>query len=135
MKTIKVIELLNKIANGEEVPKKLLYKYKRDDYYKENYLILNEIYNAYYTDDENSYPISALLADNLWNLNDEVEIIEESEQDIDIQAIEEVNHYNIYSVNRFKTEENINDELSKYSLKINELVQAVKQLDKNIKEK
>ena len=33
------------------------------------------------------------------------------------------------------TEENINDELSKYSLKINELIRAVKQLDNKIKEK
>ena len=54
------------------------------------------------------------------SLNDEVEIIEESEQDIDIQAIEELE---------------IGDVTTLDKLKINELVRAVKQLDNKIKEK
>ena len=58
MKTIKVIDLLNKIANGEEVPKKIKYKTWTfiyvDEFYgymKENYLAAahDEIisFNAY----------------------------------------------------------------------------------------
>lgn len=57
---------------------------------------------------------------DITNLHKEVEIIEESEQDIDIQAIEELE---------------IGDVTTLDKLKINELVRAVKQLDKNIKEK
>ena len=72
---MKIIDLLNKIANGEEVPEKILYKYKHGEYYKEIYLIYDKHYECYY--DEEGRPIPSLLADNLWNLNDEVEIIEE----------------------------------------------------------
>ena len=53
---------------------------------------------------------------------------------IDIDNIEEVNHYNVISAIEGKTEENIDDELGKYSLVINKLLQAVKQLNKEIKE-
>lgn len=61
-------------------------------------------------------------------LNCRFELIEDEE--IDIQAIEEVNHYDIISAVEGKTLENINNELAKYSLTINELAQAVKQLEK-----
>lgn len=72
MKTIKVIDLYNKIANGEEVPKKLRLK---DKLYKDLYYQYNERYNCY-----------DLLGKNLKagcyvfgysELNDELEIIED----------------------------------------------------------
>lgn len=74
---MKVIDLLNKIANGEEVPKKILYKYQNKDFYEEYRLKWNKKYEAYYTTKDNT-PITHLLADNLWNLNDEIEIIEDT---------------------------------------------------------
>jgi len=128
-KTIRVIDLLNKIANGEDVPIEVKWK---NHIYKFNGLAYISVKS--YSD--NFYCLGYMHGEgNLLNcLNDTVEIIEE-QQDIDIQEIEEINHYNICSVNRLKTEENINDELSKSSLIINKLVQAVKQLDKNIKDK
>lgn len=64
---IKIIDLLNKIANGEEVPKKI--KYEKDTYiHIDNY--------CYYCEDAN-----LILSDRIFaeysKLNDEVEIIEE----------------------------------------------------------
>lgn len=64
---IKIIDLLNKIANNEEVPKKI--KYGKDTYiHIDNY--------CYYCEDTN-----LILSDRIFaeysKLNDEVEIIEE----------------------------------------------------------
>ena len=64
---MKVIDLLNKIANGEEVPKKI--KYEKDTYiHIDNY--------CYYCEDTN-----LILSDRIFaeysKLNDEIEIIEE----------------------------------------------------------
>lgn len=64
---MKVIDLLNKIANGEEVPKKI--KYNNDIYmHIDNY--------CYYCDETN-----LILSDRIFaeysRLNDEVEIIED----------------------------------------------------------
>lgn len=76
MKTIKVIDLLNKIANGEELPLKI--KYKKHIYvyeegaYDWSYYIQNNGVKFLLTDIFNSY-------DNILNiLNNEVEIIEEN---------------------------------------------------------
>ena len=65
MKTIKIIDLLNKIANGEEIPKKIKYnglEYKLDKE-QEDYMLVY----AGLLDDINTFS----------QLNDEVEIIEE----------------------------------------------------------
>ena len=76
MKIIKLIDLLIKIANNEEVPKKI--KYKKHIYvYEEgaygwSYYIQNNGVKFLLTDIFNSY-------DNILNiLNDEVEIIEKN---------------------------------------------------------
>ncbi len=67
---MKVIDLLNKIANGEEVPKKIKYK---DDIYIH---VDNHCYVC-----EETYEI---LSNNIYaehnSLNDEVEIIEEDKK-------------------------------------------------------
>ena len=67
MNSMKIIDLLNKIANGEETPKKI--KYENDIY------ILTDNY-CYYCDETN-----LILSDRLYaeqsRLNDEVEILEE----------------------------------------------------------
>ena len=74
MKTIKIIDLLNKIANGEEVPKKI--KYLNAIY------IYNKETKQYYKLDNNyvdtilTKSLRAVLI-NFDRLNDEVEIIEE----------------------------------------------------------
>lgn len=126
-KIIKVIDLYNKIANGEEVPKRV--KYNGITY---NYRPLNK-QGLKYADAEGSAFYNYLIG-VVNNLNQEVEIIEESDE-IDIQGIEELNHYTVISAIEGKTEENIDDELSKIKLTINKLVQAVKHLDKTKEDK
>ena len=128
-KTIKVIDLLNKIADEEELPKKIL--------------ILDEVY--YLINDEDGDIVYSQLKDRReWEafidrkLNitrclhedviilDEVEIIEEQEE-IDIQSIKELEPLEDYEVD--KTDVRLNREL------INKILQWAKQLDKKIKEK
>jgi transcription antitermination factor NusA-like protein len=67
---MKIIDLLNKIAKGEEVPKKI--KYRNDIY------ILIDNY-CYYCDETNLNLSDGLYAEQS-RLNDEVEIIEELEE-------------------------------------------------------
>ena len=109
-KAIKVIDLLNKIANGEEAPKKI--KYNDEEYH-------TNIFNTYYFDDNNGTAL------NFENLNDEVEIIEE-EPEIDIQGIVELD-----KISEFNTTATIGNHFNK----INELVRAIKQLDNQINNK
>lgn len=111
-KTIRVIDLLNKIANGEEVPKKIKYY---DEYY-----ILNE----YTTSIENLYLIDGALVGwfnhNNFSLNSQVQIIEEQEE-IDIQSIEEI-------------EPAMNGNacvIDNKTWTLNQVIKAVKQLDKD----
>ena len=119
-KKIKVIDLLNKRANGEEMPKKI--KYNNVIYeFNIDFGYINK--NNYGADDY-------LLEDvngNTIELNNEVEIIEESEQEIDIQAIEEINWNEIgYKLGK------IFKELEEGILKG---VKDAEQLDKKIKDK
>ena len=70
MNKIKVIDLLNMISKGEEVPKKI--KYEKDTYiHIDNY--------CYYCEDTN-----LILSDRIFaeysKLNDEVEILEETKK-------------------------------------------------------
>ena len=71
---MKVIDLLNKITNGEEVPKKIRYDYK-DYVYEDNY-------EDYYCEEESRYLFETIVTDENWKLsyamNIKVEIIEEN---------------------------------------------------------
>lgn len=73
MKTIKIIELFNKIANDEEVPKKIKYK---------NMVYIYSEYNNQYYLEKNTGLTSSLryILDNFSKLNEEVEIIEEEKK-------------------------------------------------------
>lgn len=76
---IKIIDLLNKISNGEKIPKKI--KYGKDTYiHIDNY--------CYYCEDTN-----LILSDRIFaeysKLNDEIEIIEEDKK-ISFEKIEEL---------------------------------------------
>ena len=72
MKTIKIIDLFIKIANGEEVPKKIKYRDVIYNYDKEDY----------FGGDAEEYYNDALLLPHVVNvykfLNEEVEIIEDT---------------------------------------------------------
>lgn len=118
---MKIIELLNKIANNEEVPEKIKYMGYIWSYEKKSKDYFNGSEKLFYF-----YTNNIILC-----LNDEVEILKD-EEEIDIQSIEEVNHYNIVSAIKGKTEENIDNELKLNSLAINKLTKAVKQLEKKV---
>lgn len=113
--TIRVIDLLNKIANEEEAPEKI--KGKNNNY------VFNEKSKRYELENE-PWCYLSFSTDELGN---ELEILEE-QQDIDIQEIEEMPNKLI------NTEDPIEHIIEQHK-KINKLVQAVKQLDRNIKDK
>lgn len=136
MKKIKIIDLLNMISKGEEVPKKIKYDcviYEFNNSCRQYY---EEGIGTYF---DNKLTYNKSIEQKFYGdfLNDEVEIIEE-EQDIDIQAIKELDVINIGNKPKYK------NEVGEYAVrvididmmcKIDEIIQAVKQLDKNIKEK
>ena len=122
---MKVIDLLNKMAHGEEVPEKI--KVDNIIYIYENWE------HFYYTDNEAREDLLVRGKDYSTNdfLNWNVELIEENT--IDINSIEEfeIAGCNIKFNGTFiSTESIINDMILD---KTNKLVQAVKQLNKEIK--
>lgn len=119
-KTIRVIDLLNKIANGEEVPYKVKYNgiiftYNSSNKQGLKYVDLNKENEVFYR----------YLTGVVNKLTDEVEIIEDQEE-INIQDIVEPLEVESYECD--KTDIRINRET------IKKLVQAVKQLKKELKE-
>ena len=108
-KKIKVIELLNKIANGEDLPKRI----KIQDYVFE----LSKDYEHYYYNED--VEITHLINHNFSNLNDEVEILEDNTEEIEELEITEIVQ------NRLVKEIRENRE------KINELVKAVNSIRKD----
>lgn len=116
---MKVIDLLNKIANKENLPKRI--KYKGIVYGLKGTLYIN--------DDETDRLMDFLYAD-FRNLNDEIEIIEDEE--IDIQEIEELKElkytdsYLAKDIVKPETIEEINH-------KITQILQWAKQIDNKIK--
>ena len=71
---MKVIDLLNKIANGEEVPKKI--RFDNMLWYKIN----GEKYTYYVNENDNDLFVYIFRKNLTFNLNDEVEIIEEDKK-------------------------------------------------------
>ena len=133
---MKIIDLLNKMANGEEVPKRI--RVDNIIYIYEN------LEHFYYTDDEAREDL--LVRGKDWStfdfLNWNVELIEEDT--IDIESIKEIEYYEVNGVgeeqDKFilkETGEYLSEAYNEFEMvvirKINELVQAVKQLNKEIK--
>ena len=105
---IKIIDLLNKIANGEDVPEEIIYNGKTYKY------VEGRKDNWKYQRIENGKSVG-LLEDNIYfSLNDEVEMIEE------LKKIE-------------KLKAKYTSEVGKLELanKINELIDAVNELKRN----
>lgn len=112
--TIRVIDLLNKIANGEDVPELI-------EYNGENYIFQTKDYK---NEDRDLYLFSEETPDITAALNDEVKIIEtiEEQEEIDIQSIEEIEpamNGNAYVIDN-KT------------WTLNQVIKAVKQLEREI---
>ena len=112
-KTIRVIDLLNKIANGEEVPKKI--KYNDAEYiHIDNY--------CYFCEETNE-----ILSQNTYaefsRLNDEVEILDEEEFE-DIEEIT-IRDKTIGFPNGEWTARNMD---KAFSIKINQLIKNQKKI-------
>ena len=94
MNKIRVIDLLNKIANSEDVPKKISYAYIGKNFFDFN--------GKTYIDDSGSSIIDYINSD-LSNLNEEVGI-EDAEEDKEIEkwgngALEEIKTKKDYKIN------------------------------------
>lgn len=115
---MKIIDLLNKIANVQEVPEEIVFKGELYSFCNGNYT---------YCDENNC---DRWLFDDLYNtidiLNHEVELIED--ETIDIESIEELETYSDDGVEFYDK-----SDIHKIAKKTNEILQAVKQLNKEIK--
>lgn len=121
---MKVIDLLNKVAKEEEVPKKIKYNqrvYQYDEQQSDyGYFFINSY--MYFLDEINT----------IEQLNDEVEIIGEDKE------IEEIPyHYNLGYIDCGDLKREVVEELSNnfnyFAKKINELIKAVNELNKRDK--
>lgn len=121
-KKIKVIELLNIVARGKDIPKKIKVYLRKDGEQMPDYYIFND-YGYYENSKEESFVEDWL--NNTMKLNEEVEILED-EEEIDIQGIDIIRDY------RTSDDDLYNDNFGDFKSTINELVKAVKQLDKKI---
>lgn len=111
-KKIKMIELLNMIANGEKVPKIIKYNYDTFQY--------SSKWEQYIKEGYDEIPLLRIISDyNYSGLNDEVEILEDNTKEIDEIPEERI--------------ENCTDRNYAYlATKYNELVKAVKEIRKDL---
>ena len=110
---IKIIDLLNKIANNEEVPKKI--KYKDNVYYLGKNMVDLHTYQT--EGSNNTRKLSLIINNEYLNLNDYVEIIEEPKK------IEKCKNYEDFLA--------IDDYIEHLKNKIDELIDEIN----NLKEK
>lgn len=117
---MKVIDLLNKIANGEEVPKKVKYKTHYWEYKEEV---------KDYKDDEDDYVFSCSNYDITAMLDNEVEIIEEDKKIKRIQSCGD-NLYSEYIGQWLANKENYTEYDELLMNKINEIIDYINKGDK-----
>lgn len=121
---IKVIDLINKIDNKEELPQKVKFEKEIYEYDKKRKDYINK-----YDDWTSQTLLYRVMSTHFISelLECEVEIIED-EEEIDIQNIDIIRDY--------RTSEDVlyNDNFEDFRGTINELIKAVKQLDKNMRE-
>lgn len=126
---MKIIDLLNKIANGEEVPKKIkweniIYAYSEYDKDYLEYPFSDEEYKGLFD-----------MRNNILTqfLNDEVEIIEEPKK------IEKLPYYSLEKIQKSKNKDEwyenrlklLEKRINDYHNKINELIDEINNLKEN----
>lgn len=120
---MKIIDLLKKAANGEEVPKKIKYNNYIYEFYEEDSDYRRESTKGFYT----------LLYDleYICKLTDEIEIIEEVE-DKEYEDIEEIeDNHNFYSYSEYEARKHEIDKITYILRGINEATDmAVKNANK-----
>ncbi len=117
---IKIIDLLVKIANGEEIPRTIRW-------YDEFYNDYDEISNNY------KAFVYGKLQTNVWSLNDEIEIIEEPKK------IGKLPYYSLEKIQKSKTKDEwyenrlelLEKRINDYHNKINELIDEINNLKEN----
>ena len=120
-KKIKIIDLFNKKANNEKMPKKFKYK---------NYIFELDDVNEYTIDKEKQVAFTELIQFNLNNLNDEIEILEDNTEEIEeIQEISD-EYFNMLS-DEAKVKW-LKSYIKEDRNKINELVKVVKEIRKDL---
>ena len=113
---MKIIDLLVKIANGEEVPKK--FKFKNSSYNKEFYFD-GDIYK--YKDYDGEYAMTDDISIEI-ALNDEIEIIEEKKIPKKLKSLNKVG--SVPDLVEFTDKQQLNNHLLKN--KINEIIDYLK---------
>lgn len=130
---MKVIDLLNKIANGEEVPKKIKYKgrilyYDSEDSETNNY---NATFNYYDKDGENALFegwIGQYLNDEVEIIKEELEIIEEDKPIEELLIEQDCPSSNYYIRNEFGTKCGLTKHSKMIAEKVNEIIDVVNEL-------
>ena len=122
-KKIKIIELLNKIANGEEVPEKIkirgnTLKWIEIDFEEEKgYKVIDKNSSFYWLQD-------IISLDSIEDLNEEVEILEDN--------TEEIEEIELIGTNFMDMDKNqLKDEINKNRIFINKLRQEIFELRKD----
>ena len=119
---MKIIDLLNKIANGEETPNKFKY---------DNLTFTKRCDGAYFDNDGDE--LHSSLSIDLSNLNDEIEIITEDKK------IENLSYYSLEKIRKAKNEDEhykrrielLEKRVDDYHNKINELIDKVNNMENN----
>ena len=121
---MKVIDLLNKIANGEDLPKKIKYNgviYTNDGYKGDN---------GYVNKSGSTYKWFAreMDCDEYGDLNDEIEIVAEDGKDIPVIPDSELYSFNnprFYFEGKLKKEEKLDYNFKVLQEKINQVVEVI----------
>ena len=108
MKTIKIIDLLNKMANGEELPK--LIKWRGVKFYLTN----KNDYDDYVNDNGCSlFRHDTEFYTSLDLLNDEVEILDEEDE---FEDVEELPHFDFKKFKSMSAEERFYATINEYDV-------------------
>ncbi len=121
---MKVIDLLNKVANREEVPKKI--KYDTKNYYFRNYDYKEYYIDEDYIDEQTSF-IDCI---DFYKLNDEIEIIEEDKPIEELLIEQDCPSSNYYIRNEFGTKCGLTKHSKMIAEKVNEIAREVNKLKK-----
>ena len=113
---MKIIDLLNKIANGEEVPKKIHFKYSTYQF--------DEIDKVYRNINGNQQLEQDYMISN--KLNDEIEILEEEKEIPEKLKWNEKSQHNVVKDNTKKTLEHLLSRSEQLKKSINEIIDYLK---------
>ena len=116
---MKIIDLLNKIANGEVLP--IRFKYRENEYF------LNAVNDYWCVDTGGWFSVEELSTSNL---NDEVKIIEE-EKEIEKLEIKQNGNLNYYIENEFGTKCALTKHSKKKADKVNEIIDEINKLKRD----